>query len=348
MEGEEEDGEGEGDEDKVQKPDYARGQALLESSDEEEEDAGKDDESDDGGVVTLRRVEKKHILDDDDDAEPEIDLDEDNFADLDAQAEAYAQEHEEEEVPDGSRTRRIAVVNLDWDHVRATHLYKIFSSLVSPTAPAVLSEPAPRPNEQKRGREKGGVARVARGKVLSVRVYPSEFGKERLAREQTEGPPVEVFKKKTGDEEDVRDDTSDVGDAEDYNEEALRKYQLERLRCVYFIRFSHCLTQRRYYYAILECDTVEAASHIYSELEGTELERSANVFDLSFVPDEMAFDGEVRYAYITLPMHARNELHLRDEATDDINAHYKPVEFVTDVRPFSPYIPLCSLIPRTI
>ena len=51
----------------------------------------------------------------------------------------------------------------------------------------------------------------------------------------------------------------------------------------------------RYYYAIVECDTVEAASHIYNELEGTELERSANVFDLSFVPDEMSFDEEFRY-----------------------------------------------------
>jgi hypothetical protein len=39
---------------------------------------------------------------------------------------------------------------------------------------------------------------------------------------------------------------------------------------------------------------VDAASHIYSELEGTELERSANVFDLSFVPDDMNFDDEPR------------------------------------------------------
>jgi hypothetical protein len=37
---------------------------------------------------------------------------------------------------------------------------------------------------------------VARGKVVSIRVYLSEFGKECIAREEKEGPPVEVFKKK--------------------------------------------------------------------------------------------------------------------------------------------------------
>jgi hypothetical protein len=52
----------------------------------------------------------------------------------------------------------------------------------------------------------------------------------------------------------------------------------------------------RYYYAIVTCDTTEAASHIYEELEGTELERSANVFDISFVPEAMSFEDEPRCA----------------------------------------------------
>lgn len=45
----------------------------------------------------------------------------------------------------------------------------------------------------------------------------------------------------------------------------------------------------------MECDTKEAASHIYNQLEGTELERSANVFDLSFVPEDMTFDDNPRF-----------------------------------------------------
>jgi hypothetical protein len=44
----------------------------------------------------------------------------------------------------------------------------------------------------------------------------------------------------------------------------------------------------------VECDSVELASYLYSELQGTELERSANVLDLSFVPDDMTFDEESR------------------------------------------------------
>lgn len=287
---------------------------LLESSDEEDGGrAPEDDESDTGGVVRLGRKEVKHVLDD---VEPEIDLDEDNFADLDAQAAAYAQEHEDDEgVPEGDRTRRIAVVNLDWDHVKAIHLYKIFSSLVSPTAPALPSEPAASSSKNPDKKAKGGASRVARGKVLSVRVYPSEFGKERMAREEREGPPQEVFK--AGED--------GTGDAEDYNEEALRKYQLERLRYVASPRLSVLayIQCDRYYYAIVECDTVEAASHIYNELEGTELERSANVFDLSFVPDDMTFDDEFRYVQAERKLFHRPDILVQGRS---YGRHQRPVQ----------------------
>ncbi|KAL7285374.1 hypothetical protein ACG7TL_000469 [Trametes sanguinea] len=273
-------------------PDYARGEVLLESSDEEDDRRESDDESEDGGIVTLGRdvTQPIPVLDD----TAEVDLDEDTYADLDAQAAAYAKDHPDVDqgASEVQRTRRIAVVNLDWDHVRAVHLYKIFSSLVSPTGSAVASGSSGKA-------AKSSSAPVVRGKVLSVRVYPSEFGKERMAREEKEGPPPEIFKKRDLNPDEINERTVyETGDGEDYDEEALRKYQLERLR---------------YYYAIVECDTVEAASHIFNELEGTELERSANVFDLSFVPDDMTFDDD-----------------FRDEATDDLSAPYKPVEFVTD------------------
>ncbi|KAF9237724.1 hypothetical protein BU15DRAFT_48280 [Melanogaster broomeanus] len=295
--------------------DYARGAVLMESSDEEDEEEasnrvaeGEDSDSDEDGFVTLgddpsqsKKARAKHPAEDDD--EVEVDLDENTVAVLDAQAAAYAKSiPEREEDPDVQKTKRLAVVNLDWDYVRAVHLYKIFSSLVSSTAPLASATTGARMHleRQKSVNGKGG-ANMARGRVLSVRVYPSEFGKQRMAKEETEGPPIRVFKRKQDDvdEEEIYEKTIyETGAGDDYDEDALRTYQLERLR---------------YYYAIVECDTVEAAAHVYGELEGTELERSANVFDLSFVPDEMGFDDEPR-----------------DEATDLPNAPYRAVEFVTD------------------
>ncbi|KAF8202878.1 hypothetical protein BJ912DRAFT_1018743 [Pholiota molesta] len=277
-------------------PDLARGEVMLESSDEEEDDDAKgndDSDSDDGGFVTLGRDSSRPIAVHDEDGEAEIDLDEDTFADLDAQAAAYAHTHDDDEEAEGgtpavARTARLAIVNLDWDHVRAHHLYKICASLVSPTAPVG------------RGGKGAGATTVVRGQVLSVRVYPSDFGKARMEREEKEGPPAEIFKKKDVENPEEVDEKNvyEVGGEDEYDEDALRKYQLERLR---------------YYYAIVTCDTVDAASHIYNELEGTELERSANVFDMSFVPEDMTFETEPR-----------------DEATDEANTEYKAVEFVTD------------------
>ncbi|KAG6371856.1 hypothetical protein JVT61DRAFT_8853 [Boletus reticuloceps] len=271
--------------------DYARGAALMESSDEDEEDGdlpprvsltdGSGSDSDQGGFVSLGAKSKKRHEDEED----EIDLDENTIAALDAQVAEYAKTiPDREEAADVQQTRRLAVVNLDWDYVRAAHLFKIFSSHVSPTAS-----------------ETAGKNKATRGRLLSVRVYPSEFGKKRMTREEKEGPPTDVFrkKKKGREDEEINEKTIyETGDEADYDEDALRKYQLERLR---------------YYYAIVECDTVAAALHVYNELEGTELERSANIFDLSFVPDDMTFDDEPR-----------------DEATQLSNAPYRAVEFVTD------------------
>ncbi|KAJ6575055.1 hypothetical protein B0H19DRAFT_1021865 [Mycena capillaripes] len=272
-------------------PDYARGQALLESSDEED---ASDDESDSNtpgrhSTLPINLTEK--------DPDTDVDLDEDNFADLDAQAAEYSKSHAEEALSEGSQTNRLAAVNLDWDHVRAMHLFKICSSLVSPSATSLVRAPRKKTSEQA---PNGVPSHPIRGKVLSVRIYPSEFGKERLAREEKEGPPAEIFKKSSTVDEDEVDEKNiyEVGDENEYDEDALRKYQLERLR---------------YYYAIITCDTTEAAAHIYSELEGTELERSANIFDLSFVPNDMSFHQDCR-----------------DEATEDTSISHKGVDFVTD------------------
>ncbi|QRV90901.1 pre-rRNA-processing protein ESF1 [Ceratobasidium sp. AG-Ba] len=242
--------------------DYARGEALMESSSEDD-----DDEEDSAAeeVIVGRHISEPpvkfsrgkkaaELLD--------VDLDESSFADLDAQAQAYSSA-----VPEASAsadaakpTSRIAAVNLDWDHVTAAHLFKVAASVL----PSASSS-----------------------KVLRVAVYPSDFGRERMEREEREDEEVNeetIFNTQDGDD--------------DYDDDALRQYQLDRLR---------------YYYAIITCNSAAAASHIYNELDGTELERSANVFDLSYVPEDMAFTQECR-----------------DECTSDAQAAQKGMDFVTD------------------
>lgn len=133
--------------------DYARGEVLLESSDEEggqgAEDTEESSQSDADEILRLGGS----------DEELDIDLDEDIFTELDAQVSMYAkvnesleEKEEKQDIGVANRTRRLAVVNLDWEYVRASHLYKIFSCLVSPTAPHVpvtTSKNVERPNPKK-------------------------------------------------------------------------------------------------------------------------------------------------------------------------------------------------------
>jgi len=75
------------------------------------------------------------------------------------------------------------------------------------------------------------------------------------------------------DDLEIMDDISEAG-SDDVDMEQLRQYQLQRLR---------------YYYAIATFSTVEAAQLVHDELNGTEFERTANILDLSYVPEDMEF-----------------------------------------------------------
>ncbi|KAF8476180.1 hypothetical protein BDZ91DRAFT_711124 [Kalaharituber pfeilii] len=232
LEDSDEESSSEEDDKKLKKYDPARGEGIIDTSEEETTDE-----------------------------EPDAEIEEES-----------REEQEAEEIPTGDIHRRLAVVNLDWDNVRAVDLMATLSSFKPPN-----------------------------GKVLSVRIYPSEFGKSRLEKEELEGPPREIFNsKEDGDlpDEEINEKTIvKTDDGEEFDSTKLRTYQLERLR---------------YYYAIVECDTAATAKHIYDECDGAEYEASANFFDLRFVPDETEFDDAPKDECLQLP------------------ANYKPNEFVTD------------------
>ncbi|KAL8844789.1 MAG: hypothetical protein Q9176_000889 [Flavoplaca citrina] len=196
-------------------------------------------------------------------------------------------------IPVGEVTSRIAVVNLDWDNIRAADLMAVFSSFVPAT-----------------------------GAIKKISIYPSEFGKERMQREETEGPPSEIFSRSKIDGRYESTESSSEGQddggasiseendekmkkpllqedtSQDFDSAKLRRYQLERLR---------------YYYSVIVCSSSSVARTIYEAIDGTEFLTTANFFDLRFIPDDLDFS--------------------RDEPRDEclqIPDGYRPNEFVTD------------------
>ncbi|KAI9473738.1 MAG: hypothetical protein EXX96DRAFT_487694 [Benjaminiella poitrasii] len=207
------------------------------------------------------------------------------------ESDAEVEEESEDEmdriqhIPEGEETSRLALVNMDWDKIKAVDIYKVLNNFKPDT-----------------------------GLIKSVTIYPSEFGKERLALEETQGPPKEIFKSKKNknnsddddsDDEDDEEITAETiiknqleeGDGQDFDQEALRKYQLDRLK---------------YYYAVIECDSPQTAKVIYKSCDNTEYESSANFFDLRYIPEDMTFDDEPK-----------------DTATDAPEG-YVPAQFKTD------------------
>ncbi|KAI9713553.1 MAG: pre-rRNA-processing protein esf1 [Bogoriella megaspora] len=174
-----------------------------------------------------------------------------------------------QDIPMGEVSSRLAAVNMDWDNVRAVDLMAVASSFTP-----------------------------ADGRILKVTVYPSEFGQEQMEREELEGPPKELFtttkvpETENESSEDESDDEKlkkrllqeDTG--EEYSSNALREYQLSRLR---------------YYYAVLECSSTSIAKALYDAMDSREYLTTANFFDLRFIPDETTFDATPRDECTTIP-----------------------------------------------
>lgn len=184
------------------------------------ESSSEEDESDDSiaeQVVIGRQVPQPNLGKGAKAGElPDVDLGESTVAELNAQAKAYSKAvpQDDSSAEAAKPTSRLAAVNLDWGYVTAAHLFRVASSVLP-----------------------GG----GKGKVMRVVVYPSDFGRERIEREEREGPPKELFKKGRGLREDEVDSEDEVNeqtifttqDDDDYDDDALRQYQLDRLRCVF-------------------------------------------------------------------------------------------------------------------
>lgn len=278
--------------------------ALQRLYQDEDEDEDEDIEVEDDDVVQ-RELEKAETRydpargggfsssesDTDSDSESVDEDDEGAHEEVDKAPDMQKYRTQQSEVETGEVTNRIAIVNMDWDNIKSIDLMALFKSFVPIS-----------------------------GRIEKVSIYPSEFGKERMQREELEGPPKEIFKKGKADhhsgesegDDEVSEDESDhaedsdeeakqdllkEGNEEDFDSDALRTYQLDRLR---------------YYYAVMVCSDKNTAQKIYEATDGSEYLSSSNFLDLRFVPDEITFDDEPR-----------------DEC-ENVPNDYKPVEFVTD------------------
>lgn len=141
---------------------------------------------------------------------------------------------------ENAETQRLAVCNCDWDRIGANDLYVLFNSF-----------------------------KPINGTILSVKIYPSDFGIERMNEEKEKGPK-ELLDSATQDGDEHEEGSQ-------YHMEKVREYQLNRLK---------------YYYAVVECDSKDTANKIYEELDGKEYEMSATRVDLRFIPNDTTFDRE--------------------------------------------------------
>jgi hypothetical protein len=134
------------------------------------------------------------------------------------------------------------------------------------------------------------------GKIRKISVYQSDFGTERLAREEAEGPEFRDSAKRAADEneeENEKETDDSEPDSDDEEEEIKKQLQMEddgqevdstKLR-------QYQLDRLRYYYAVMECSDDETAQQIYESTDGSEYLSSANFFDLRFIPDGTEFDN---------------------------------------------------------
>lgn len=240
---------------------------------------------------------------------------------------------DEDDVEYGAEsTRRLAVLNCDWEHLKATDIMMVLQSFCPP------------------GRS-----------VTKVTIYPSDFGLERMADEERFGPQT-IWKPKQHEEEEQEeqeeeaseyDDEEDDEDGEDiydqidylgsdsdqsegedqdeeddqdededhgkkagdlhrrdgavglvfHDEAKVKKYKKQKSSDIDEVALrEYELSKLKYYFAIVECDSVDTSNTLYEECDGIELENSAMTFDLRFVPDEENFGKrQVRETCTTLP-----------------------------------------------
>lgn len=94
----------------------------------------------------------------------------------------------------------------------------------------------------------------------------SDIGEAKIKKENAHGPDIAID-----------NETRDEEDDDETRQEALRKYQRER---------------SRYFYGVVELESVDKARVLYDELDGVEVSFALDGLDLRFVPGTISFPRE--------------------------------------------------------
>eukprot|EP00434_Breviolum_minutum_P041599 symbB.v1.2.037007.t1/scaffold5354.1/size28145/2 len=112
------------------------------------------------------------------------------------------------------------------------------------------------------------------GSVDKISVFPSDYGLQQLEREAKEGPLLDASRRGLDEDEAAQ-------------QEALRKYQMNRTK---------------YYWALVECNSVSTASWLYDQMDGLEADGVCPAsLDLRFVPDDVEPPHEATSVATELP-----------------------------------------------
>jgi len=195
-----------------------------------------------------------------------------DLEDEEEQEEEDEEPEEQEEIETGEPTSRLAIMNCDWEILKAVDMLVLLQGFMQPE-----------------------------GAIKSVAVYPSELGIKKLSQEETNGPEEiwnEDYQEEKGSSKKAKAFTFKEKESAglDFDPVKLRNYELQKLK---------------YFYCIVECDSVQSAKSLYEQCDGLEFEKSSNVIDIRYVPEGLSLPRKPR------------------EVATDIPTNYKPPVFYT-------------------
>lgn len=158
---------------------------------------------------------------------------------------------QKQNIDKGEASKRIAVLNLDWESIDSSDILRISAPFVD------------------------------EGAIVSVKIYSTPFGRRMQQEEESYGPilsaaQTDIQREKLPDSveshhTDITQCDTNKDPESSIPEEEIRKYIKNRMKC---------------YYAVIELKSKEEAVSLYEAIDGLEIDETLNFIDARFIPDD--------------------------------------------------------------